>query len=240
MGAFRNSGQVCSLKTRVLVLASALPRARRAAWTACRRRCRWATRTTPPTQIGPLVGRAAARRGSRATSQSAVDEGARRSSAAGAPRARPWAGTSSRPSSPASTPTCAIAQEEIFGPVVWSSPTTTRTRRSRIANDSSYGLNGAVFTTDLEHGVEVASRHATGIVELNGSPIGLGAPIGGVKGSGIGRENGPEGLEAYIEYKAIGITPDLARRWEAALPRGGPAAEPGTRTVVQSVRLTVV
>ena len=46
--------------------------------------------------------------------------------------------------------------------------------------------------------------------------------MGGVKGSGIGRENGPEGLEAYVEYKAIAITSELARRWESPRRRGGP------------------
>ena len=176
----------------------------------------------PATQIGPLVARAnGARRG---LPPGGRDEGAKTIVGGGRPvdRDRGWyveptvlTGVE---------PDMRIAQEEIFGPVVSVLTYDRRGRRGRIANNSSYGLNGAVFTTDLEHGVEVASRVRTGIVELNGSPIGLSAPMGGVKGSGIGRENGPEGLEPYIEYKAIGITPDLARRWEAALPRGGPTS----------------
>ena len=46
--------------------------------------------------------------------------------------------------------------------------------------------------------------------------------MGGVKCSGIGREFGPEGLDPFVEHKAIAITPELARRWESPLPRGGP------------------
>jgi aldehyde dehydrogenase (NAD+) len=56
----------------------------------------------------------------------------------------------------------------------------------------------------------VAARIRTGTVELNGSSSGQSAPMGGVKASGIGRENGPEGLDAYVEPKAIGLPPALA------------------------------
>ena len=221
MGSFRNNGQVCSLKTRVLVsqtrhhelverladLATSMP---------------LGDPHDPATQIGPLVS--ARQRGVvEGYLQVARDEGTKTIVGGGRPvdRDRGWyveptvlTGVE---------PDMRIAQEEIFGPVVSVLTYTDEDDAVAIANNSSYGLNGAVFTTDLEHGVEVASRIRTGIVELNGSPIGLSAPMGGVKGSGIGRENGPEGLEACIEYKAIGITPDLARRWEAALTRGGPA-----------------
>jgi len=75
----------------------------------------------------------------------------------------------------------------------------------RIANDSQYGLNGSVFTSDLEHGLAVARRMRTGTVELNGSPAGFTAPMGGFKCSGIGREAGPEGFDAYVEMKSIGL-----------------------------------
>ena len=79
-----------------------------------------------------------------------------------------------------------------------------------IANDSDFGLNGAVFSTDLEHGLRIAEQIRTGTVELNGSPAGFNAPMGGVKASGIGRENGPEGLAPYTEPKAIGVPAALA------------------------------
>jgi len=76
--------------------------------------------------------------------------------------------------------------------------------------DSCFGLNGAVSTSNLEHGLEVAARIRTGTVELDGSPSGQSAPMGGVKASGIGRENGPEGLDVCVEPKAIGLPPALA------------------------------
>ena len=104
-----------------------------------------------------------------------------------------------------------VAQEEIFGPVV--SVMTYRDEEDAIAiaNDSQYGLNGAVFSSDLERGLQVASRLRTGVVELNGSPIGLQSPFGGFKMSGIGRENGVEGLEAYTELRSIGLPAEFAQ-----------------------------
>src|SRR5207247_4682328 len=88
-----------------------------------------------------------------------------------------------------------IAQQEIFGPVVAVIPYASEEEAVAIANNSSYGLNGSVFTTDVERGLRVARRMATGTVELNGSPAGFQAPMGGVKYSGLGREFGPEGLD---------------------------------------------
>ncbi len=113
-----------------------------------------------------------------------------------------------------------IAQEEIFGPVVAVMTYRDEDEAVAIANDSDYGLNGAVFTTDLERGVEIASRLRTGVVEINGSPVGLSAPFGGFKLSGIGRENGPEGLDSYTEPRSIG------------LPRSSPAPWPDLRTAL--------
>jgi aldehyde dehydrogenase (NAD+) len=103
-----------------------------------------------------------------------------------------------------------IAQEEIFGPVLSVLTYDDEDEAVAIANDSSYGLNGSVFTADLEHGVEIARRVRTGTVELNGSPAGFHAPMGGFKCSGIGREAGPEGFDAYVEPKSIGMPAGLA------------------------------
>src|SRR5205807_3952447 len=107
-------------------------------------------------------------------------------------------------------PNATIAQEEIFGPVVSVISYRTETEAIAIANNSSYGLNGSVFTADAEHGLRVASQIHTGTVELNGAPAGFTAPMGGVKGSGLGREFGPEGLDAYIEHRVIGLPKDVA------------------------------
>jgi betaine-aldehyde dehydrogenase len=112
-------------------------------------------------------------------------------------------------------PASTIAQEEIFGPVVSVIPYDTEDDAIAMANNSMYGLNGSVFTADDEHGLRVAARMHTGTVELNGSPAGFLAPMGGVKWSGIGREFGPEGLEPFVETKAVGISSTLADRLEA-------------------------
>jgi aldehyde dehydrogenase (NAD+) len=107
-------------------------------------------------------------------------------------------------------PDATIAQEEIFGPVVAVIPYRTEEEAVTIANNSKYGLNGSVFTSDVERGLRVASRLRTGTVELNGNPAGFLAPMGGVKFSGVGREFGPEGLEPFIELKSIGLSEEAA------------------------------
>jgi acyl-CoA reductase-like NAD-dependent aldehyde dehydrogenase len=97
-----------------------------------------------------------------------------------------------------------IAQEEIFGPVIVVIPYEDEADAIRIANDSQYGLSGAVFTADREHGVEVARAVRTGVFSVNGAPRHWDAPFGGFKNSGFGREYGRHGLDEYTELKAIG------------------------------------
>jgi aldehyde dehydrogenase (NAD+) len=97
-----------------------------------------------------------------------------------------------------------IAREEIFGPVVSVIPYDGDDDAVRIANDSDYGLSGSVWTADRDRGVEVARRVRTGTYAVNtGMTIDLKNPFGGFKASGIGRELGPEGLEAYLEVQTI-------------------------------------
>ncbi|MCX4834317.1 MULTISPECIES: aldehyde dehydrogenase family protein [unclassified Streptomyces] len=105
-----------------------------------------------------------------------------------------------------------IAQEEIFGPVASVLTYADEDDAVAIANHSTYGLSGAVFTSDVDHGLDIARRIRTGMVELNGNPSGPGAPMGGFKGSGLGRENGPEGLATYTELKSIGLPQEVADR----------------------------
>jgi aldehyde dehydrogenase (NAD+) len=76
-------------------------------------------------------------------------------------------------------PSMRIAQEEIFGPVLAILTYDDEDEAVAVANDSQYGLSGAVFTSDPEHGLDLARRMRTGTVELNGSPIGATAPTGG-------------------------------------------------------------
>jgi acyl-CoA reductase-like NAD-dependent aldehyde dehydrogenase len=80
----------------------------------------------------------------------------------------------------------------------------------RIANDSRYGLSGGVWSADPARGLAIARRMRTGTVAVNGSypPFPL-VPFGGMKESGLGRELGPEGLQAYLEPRSIGVPPSL-------------------------------
>ncbi len=105
-----------------------------------------------------------------------------------------------------------IAEEEIFGPVLSVISYDGPDDAVRIANDTTYGLSGAVYGEDVGLATDVARRLRTGTVAVNNmSPMDFAAPFGGFKQSGIGRELGPEGLQAYLEYKTI------------TLPNSGPA-----------------
>jgi acyl-CoA reductase-like NAD-dependent aldehyde dehydrogenase len=96
-----------------------------------------------------------------------------------------------------------IAQEEVFGPVLTVIPYDDVDDAVRLANDSQYGLGGSVWTEDRERGQAVARRIRTGAVGINGFTMDFHAPFGGVKASGLGREMGPEGLAAYLQYQSI-------------------------------------
>ena len=97
-----------------------------------------------------------------------------------------------------------IAREEIFGPVLTVIPYQDETDAVRIANDSDYGLGGAVWTGDPAHGMDLARQVRTGSYGINTSYLfDPNTPFGGFKTSGIGRELGPEGLAAYLEYQSI-------------------------------------
>ncbi|MBO0750297.1 MAG: aldehyde dehydrogenase, partial [Porphyrobacter sp.] len=96
-----------------------------------------------------------------------------------------------------------IAQEEIFGPVLCLIPAEDEEDAIRIANESNYGLNGAVMTGDAQAAYDVARKVRTGVVGQNGMRMEFGMPFGGFKQSGIGREGGEEGLWPYVETKTI-------------------------------------
>ncbi|MFZ0189609.1 MAG: aldehyde dehydrogenase [Streptosporangiaceae bacterium] len=96
-----------------------------------------------------------------------------------------------------------IAQEEIFGPVLSVIAYGDVDDAIRIANDSDYGLGGSVWTADTERGKDVARRVRTGTIGINKYAPDPGAPFGGVKASGIGRELGPNAIGAYQQFKSI-------------------------------------
>jgi acyl-CoA reductase-like NAD-dependent aldehyde dehydrogenase len=97
-----------------------------------------------------------------------------------------------------------IAREEIFGPVLCVMKYDTVDQAVQIANDSIYGLGGGVWSQDVEKAKAVAKRMRTGTVWINEwHMLSERAPFGGYKQSGIGREFGEEGLNAYTEVKTL-------------------------------------
>jgi aldehyde dehydrogenase (NAD+) len=103
-----------------------------------------------------------------------------------------------------------IAQEEIFGPVLSVIPARDEQDAVRIANDTIYGLNSSVFTTDLDRAREVAGQLRAGTVGHNALRTDFGMSFGGFKQSGIGREGVLEGVLAFLETKSIILDDDPA------------------------------
>jgi aldehyde dehydrogenase (NAD+) len=203
MGSLRNSGQICHLKTRLLV-------SRRLQDEFVGRLQKMIESmpvgdpNDPATQIGPLAS-ARQRSAVEGYIQIGRDEGAKAIMGGGRPEGldRGWF---VEPTVFVDVkPDMRIAQEEIFGPVLTVLTYEDEDEAVAIANNSSYGLSGAVFTEDVQHGLAVARKIRTGTVELNGNSVGFLAPTGGFKDSGIGREAGAEGLEAYMEPKSYGL-----------------------------------
>jgi aldehyde dehydrogenase (NAD+) len=105
-------------------------------------------------------------------------------------------------------PSMTIAREEIFGPVLVVIPYEDDDDAVRIANDSRYGLSGAVNGGSLDRAVGVARRIRTGTIAVNGGQwFGPDSPFGGYKESGSGREHGVAGFEEYLETKTVGLPP---------------------------------
>lgn len=96
-----------------------------------------------------------------------------------------------------------IAREEIFGPVLSILPYDTEDDAVEIANDTEYGLAGAVWSADHDRALRIARRMRTGAVDINGSYFNMLAPFGGYKQSGNGRELGLYGLLEFYELKSV-------------------------------------
>jgi betaine-aldehyde dehydrogenase len=206
LGSFRNNGQVCSLKTRLLV-----PRALEADVVERLRTLVGSFAVgdpaDPATHIGPLVS---SRQRDRVEGyiRSGLEQGATLVAGGGRPADQPTGWFVEPTVFTRVDPDATIAQEEIFGPVLCVMTYDTEDEALAIANNSEYGLNGAVYSTDVDRALGVASRIRTGTVEINGNPGGVYAPMGGVKSSGLGREYGPEGLDPFVEPKTIGLPRD--------------------------------
>jgi acyl-CoA reductase-like NAD-dependent aldehyde dehydrogenase len=158
----------------------------------------------PEVQMGPLISAAQLQR-VQAHVTRALDDGATLATGGGRPPGLD-AGFYFEPTVLTEvTPDAAIAQEEVFGPVLSVLRYRDDDDAVRIANNSRYGLSGAVWGTDVDRAVAVARRIRTGQVAVNGCGPG-GAPFGGFKQSGFGRESGGiRGIRQYMEPKAIGI-----------------------------------
>ncbi|WP_230673267.1 aldehyde dehydrogenase [Rathayibacter sp. Leaf248] len=203
LGSFRNSGQVCSLKTRLLVSERRLPEFTERLVSMIES-MPVGDPLDPTTQIGPLVSRRQ-RDIVESYIESGREQGAKLALGGGRPAGLDHGWYVQPTVFTGVDPGLRIAREEIFGPVLAVIPYADEEQAVAIANDSVYGLNGAVYTDDVERGVAVARRLRTGTVEVDGNPVGVVSPSGGFKASGIGRENGREGLDAYTEIKSIGL-----------------------------------
>lgn len=100
-----------------------------------------------------------------------------------------------------------IAREEVFGPVISLLTYESDDEAVAIANDTDFGLGNGVHTKEIDRGVALAKRLQSGTVSINDSGCIMTEPWGGMKKSGLGREGGLEGIDAYLEYRQIQLTP---------------------------------
>ncbi|MEV4576344.1 aldehyde dehydrogenase family protein [Nonomuraea jabiensis] len=197
---FVNAGQTCSAWTRMIVHRDQYDEAVRLAVEAAR----GYTVGDPfdeSTRIGPLVSATQRDRVVRYINRG-QEEGARL--VAGGTEPPHERGYYVEPTVFAAVePGMTIEQEEIFGPVLSLIPYTSEDKAVEIANDTKYGLAGAVWAATEDHAIAVARRLRTGQVAINGGRFNPLAPFGGYKQSGVGRELGEHGLEEYLETKAM-------------------------------------
>lgn len=160
--------------------------------------------TDPQVQMGPLISAAQLQR-VQAHVDGALNDGAKLATGGGQPAGLDTGFYFEPTILTDVTPDSTIAQEEVFGPVLSVLRYRDDDDAVRIANNSQYGLSGAVWGTDVDRAVAVARRVRTGQITVNGCGPG-GAPFGGFKQSGFGRESGGiRGIRQYMEPKAIGL-----------------------------------
>lgn len=199
--AFRNAGQVCGGLTRMLVPRRRLREAEEIAVAAARAYV-IGDPFDPATTLGP-VKTASQRDRVRAYIRGGIEDGVRLLT--GGPDAPDGLtrGYFVRPTLFSGSNTARVAREEVFGPVVTIIPFDDEDDALAIANDSPYGLAGAIWAADAGHARVLASRLRTGRIRINGAPLEKRAPHGGFGLSGIGREWGRYGIEEFLEYKSV-------------------------------------
>jgi aldehyde dehydrogenase (NAD+) len=203
-GVMGNNGQLCAALTRIL-----LPRSRYDEFVAALSTAVAALTVGDPadrsTDVGPVINEAARDRVEGFLSR-ARDDGATVLTGGERPARPGWFIT---PALVEATNDMEIAREEVFGPVAVviaydDEGTDDAADAVRIANDSRYGLVGAVWSADEERAAAVAAQLQVGTVAVNSTAVlDFGSPFGGFKQSGIGREGGPEGIAGFIEHQAI-------------------------------------
>jgi aldehyde dehydrogenase (NAD+) len=199
-----HAGQGCALTTRLL-----LPRSRYEEGIELAKRAfecfAYGDPTNPAHLQGPLVS---ARQRDRVLGyiRKAKEEGARLVTGGGAP-AHLSKGYYVAPTIFADVaPSSTLAQEEVFGPVLAILPFDDDDDAVRIANDSIYGLSGAVTSASEERALAVSRRIRTGTLSVNGAMwFAVDTPFGGYRQSGLGRENGLLGFEEYLETKVMAL-----------------------------------
>src|SRR5262245_41533506 len=202
-GCYLNSGQTCTALTRMLVPSSLYEQAKTFAPDAAK----GFTVGDPladTTKLGPLSSQAQLER-VRTFIAKGISEGAELvAGGAEPPEGVPAGGYYVRPTVFGKVKnSMTIAQEEIFGPVLAIIPYKDEEDAVRIANDSPYGLAGAVWSRDDAHAQRIARRIRAGQIDVNGGAFNMNAPFGGFKQSGHGREAGIYGLEEFLEYKSL-------------------------------------
>jgi aldehyde dehydrogenase (NAD+) len=207
---FRNTGQSCNAPTRMLV-----PRSKMADAAAAAKREAEAVKVGDPrkdeTTMGPLVSRAQFEKVERLIEQGIAEGATLVTGGSGRPEgmskgyfARPTVFSDVRND-------MTIAREEIFGPVLCILPYEDEDDAVRIANDSPYGLSGFVTSGNVDRARRVAKRIRAGNVHINNARVDFAGCFGGYKQSGNGREWGEEGLEEFLELKAVFGYADVAK-----------------------------
>jgi aldehyde dehydrogenase (NAD+) len=197
---YLNGGQTCTALSRLIVPASRVEDAERLAAEA-------AAKYVPGARLGPLIS-AEQRKEVEAFLDPATGGPSTRTVLGGAARIggvpMPERGHYVAPTVFSRVdPDSRLAQEEVFGPVLSILAAGSDDDAVEIANNSAYGLSGAVWGVDQDAAVAVAARLQTGQVEVNGGAFNPAAPFGGYKQSGIGREIGEYGIADVLEVKSV-------------------------------------